>query len=87
MSLLGSNNRNCGRAHDVAGYESGLPYVLRKTMPGKTSAPDKIWTLSWPQQRGDEMKISSGASQSPRGDESIKIVQYSEPGGECYSSH
>jgi hypothetical protein len=44
---------------------------------GKTSMPDKIWTLSWPQQQGDEMKILSGMSQSPRGDELIEIVQYS----------
>jgi len=43
---------------------------------GKTSAPDEIWTLSQPQQRGDEMKILSGVSQSPRGDELIEIVQY-----------
>jgi hypothetical protein len=43
---------------------------------GKTSAPEKIWTLSQPQQQGDEMKISSGVSQSPRGDELIEIVQY-----------
>ena len=43
---------------------------------GKTSAPDEIWTLSWLPKQGDEMTISSGVSQSPRGDESIEIVQY-----------
>jgi hypothetical protein len=63
----------------VAWCRSIYCYILCETMPkisGKTSAPDEIWTLSRPQQQGDKMKISLGMSQSPRGDESIEIVQY-----------
>ena len=37
---------------------------------------DEIWTLSQVTGPTDEMKISSGVSQSHRGDELFEIVQY-----------
>ena len=37
---------------------------------------DKIWTLSQATGPTDEMQISSGVSQSHKGDELFKIVQY-----------
>jgi hypothetical protein len=38
--------------------------------------PDENFGLSHALWRGDETKISSGVSQSQRGDESFEIVQY-----------
>ena len=37
---------------------------------------DEIWALSQPSGQGDEIKISSGASQSQVGDRLIEIAQY-----------
>jgi hypothetical protein len=42
----------------------------------KPTQADEILGMSRPSSRGDEMKISSGASQSQVGDELFEIVQY-----------
>src|SRR5882762_7446273 len=45
-------------------------------MAGQRAAPDEILSMSQASRRSDEKKISSGMSQSRRGDELIEIVQY-----------
>ena len=45
-------------------------------MAGQKAAPDKILPMSQASRRSNEKKISSGKSQSQRGDEFIEIVQY-----------
>jgi hypothetical protein len=42
----------------------------------KITTPDENFSLSQALWQGDETKISSGTSQSHRGDESFEIVQY-----------
>ena len=42
----------------------------------KITTPDENFSLSQALWQGDETKISSGVSQSHRGDESFEIVQY-----------
>jgi len=45
----------------------------------KITTPDENFSLSQALWQGDETKISSGVSQSHRGDESFEIVQYARP--------
>jgi len=46
------------------------------------TTPDENFSLSQALWQGDETKISSGVSQSPRGDESFEIVQYQTHSGQ-----
>ena len=68
LASFGSSGTPCCIFH-------GKPAQSNTKISRCRATPDEIRTLSRPPMQGDEMKISSGVSQSRRGDKSIEIVQ------------
>ena len=68
-SLLQWKNRICGQAHDVAGYESGLPY---RYVYAANQTNMKLWGIMTDENYAGNSKEQNLTSQKHRRD--IKIV-------------